>query len=100
MADDKYQWKKPWGPKPFRDAVYWLVGLIQQNEPIEGLGTDVSQTAKGKMISALSVASGGKQSCTPPDTPDTSKIYFRATHYVDGKWKCYWLDSTDCAPPP
>ncbi len=34
--------------------------------------------------------------CKPPGA-DTSKIYVSATHYVDGKWKCYWIETTDCA---
>ncbi len=29
--------------------------------------------------------------CIPPDG-DTSKKYARLTHYVDGKWVCYWLE--------
>lgn len=33
--------------------------------------------------------------CVPPSA-DTSKIYVYATHYVDGKWKCYWLETTEC----
>ncbi len=33
--------------------------------------------------------------CTPT-SPDTSKIYVKATHYVDGHWQCYWLDTTTC----
>lgn len=35
--------------------------------------------------------------CIPDGSPDTSKIYVRATHYVGGKWVCYWLETTTCS---
>jgi len=34
-----------------------------------------------------------KENCTPP-SPDTSKTYVRATHFVGGKWTCYWKECT------
>lgn len=37
----------------------------------------------------------GSNDCEPPSA-DTSKIYVKATHYVDGKWTCYWLETTTC----
>ncbi len=34
--------------------------------------------------------------CIPEGSPDTSKIYVKATHFVDGQWTCYWLETTIC----
>lgn len=36
------------------------------------------------------------QGCTPPGSPDTSKVYIRATHFVSGHWQCFWDETTTC----
>lgn len=51
------------------------------NARTEGIDDDYDQTSSGD--------------CTPPGG-DTSKIYVKATHYVDGQWQCYWIDTTTC----
>ncbi len=80
------------------DPSFLTDGLGVRGEEFPGedqsdLGSDELEIRTDGMDDAGEIGGGG--GCEPPGG-DTSKIYVRATHYVDGEWTCYWLETDTC----
>jgi|SRR5215475_2127648 len=61
-----------------------------REEPVRPHRMDFQQDTPPKVFDG-----GGRESCTPPDTPDTTKVYIKATKYnsTSGKWECSWIET-------
>jgi hypothetical protein len=58
MTSREYKWAKPRGPKWFREVINRIFEILTAIQPLDGLGTDISETTGGRQISAFP---GGKK---------------------------------------